>query len=226
MLREYTKKLAGGQGMIDPKQETYLMKTLDKPGQHIKQLQQYAEEHHVPIMEPLGMEFLEQLIRIKQPERILEIGAAIGYSAIRMAQSYPQSEVVTVEREDKRYHEAVQNIQDAGLEHRITIVHGDALEVAEKLSSQGPFDALFIDAAKGQYQRFFELFTPSLSDNGMIISDNVLFKGYVADNPSDGSNKAKIANKIDAYNDWLVQHPDFKTNIVPIGDGVAISTKR
>ncbi|KGX84720.1 O-methyltransferase [Pontibacillus marinus] len=212
--------------MIDPKQETYLMKTLDEPDEHIQQLQTYAQDHRVPIMEPLGIEFLEQLIRMKQPKRILEIGAAIGYSAIRMAQCYPHSEIVTVEREEQRYHEAVQNIQDAQLENRINVVFGDALEVSDDLLSQGPYDVLFIDAAKGQYQRFFELFTPSLAKDGVIISDNVLFKGYVADNPNDGSNKAKIARKIEAYNEWLIQHPDFKTNIVPIGDGVAISTKR
>ncbi|QHE53079.1 O-methyltransferase [Pontibacillus sp. HMF3514] len=212
--------------MIDPKQETYLMKTLDEPDEHIQQLQTYAQDHRVPIMEPLGIEFLEQLIRMKQPKRILEIGAAIGYSAIRMAQCYPHSEIVTVEREEQRYHEAVQNIQDAQLENRIKVVFGDALEVSDDLLSQGPYDVLFIDAAKGQYQRFFELFTPSLAKDGVIISDNVLFKGYVADNPNDGSNKAKIARKIEAYNEWLIQHPDFKTNIVPIGDGVAISTKR
>ncbi len=212
--------------MIDPKQETYLNKTLDEPSEHIQQLQQYAEAHHVPIMEPLGMEFLEQIIRLKQPERILEIGAAIGYSAIRMAQSFPQSEIVTVEREEKRYHEAVKNIKDAGLENRITVLLGDALENADTLQSYGPYDVLFIDAAKGQYQRFFELFTPSLTKDGVIISDNVLFKGYVAENPNDGSNKAKIARKIEAYNEWLIQHPEYKTTIVPIGDGVAISTKR
>jgi len=212
--------------MIDPKQETYLMKTVDKPEEHIQHLQQYAQDHHVPIMEPLGIEFLEQLIRLKQPKRILEIGAAIGYSAIRMAQCYPQCEIVTVEREEQRYNEAVQNIQGAQLEDRITVIFGDALEVSDELLTYGPFDLLFIDAAKGQYQRFFELFTPCLSENGVIISDNVLFKGYVADNPNDGSNKARIARKIEAYNDWLIQHPDFKTNIVPIGDGVAISTKR
>ncbi len=212
--------------MIDPKQETYLMKTLDEPDEHIQQLQTYAQDHRVPIMEPLGIEFLEQLIRMKQPKRILEIGAAIGYSAIRMAQCYPHSEIVTVEREEQRYHEAVQNIQDAQLENRIKVVFGDALEVSDDLLSQGPYDVLFIDAAKGQYQRFFELFTPSLAKDGVIISDNVLFKGYVADNPNDGSNKAKIARKIEAYNEWLIQHPEFKTNIVPIGDGVAISTKR
>ena len=212
--------------MIDPKQETYLNKTLDKPSEHIQQLQQYAEAHHVPIMEPLGMEFLEQIIRLKQPERILEIGAAIGYSAIRMAQSFPQTEIVTVEREEKRYHEAVKNIKDAGLENRITVLLGDALENADNLQSYGPYDVLFIDAAKGQYQRFFELFTPSLTKDGVIISDNVLFKGYVAENPNDGSNKAKIARKIEAYNEWLIQHTEYKTTIVPIGDGVAISTKR
>ncbi|KGP90449.1 SAM-dependent methyltransferase [Pontibacillus chungwhensis BH030062] len=212
--------------MIDPKLEHYLMQTIDQREDDIKAIESYANENHVPIMEPLGIEFLQQMIRIKQPARILEIGAAIGYSAIQMAKSYPNCEVVSIERDEQRYKEAVRNITKLGLENRVHVLFGDAFDLADSLKAKGPFDVLFIDAAKGQYQRFFELFTPELESNGMVISDNVLFKGFVADDPADGSNIAKIARKIRTYNEWLVQHPEYQTTIVPVGDGVAISVKR
>ncbi|QSS99050.1 O-methyltransferase [Pontibacillus sp. ALD_SL1] len=212
--------------MIDPKLEKYLMQTIDQREEDIVAIETYANENHVPIMEPLGIEFLQQMIRIKQPARILEIGAAIGYSAIQMAKSYPNCEVVSIERDEQRYNEAVRNITKLGLENRVQVLFGDAFDLADRLKAKGPFDVLFIDAAKGQYQRFFELFTPELESNGMVISDNVLFKGFVADDPADGSNIAKIARKIRTYNEWLVQHPEYQTTIVPVGDGVAISVKR
>lgn len=218
--------LRGERGMIDPKLEHYLMQTIDQREDDIKAIESYANENHVPIMEPLGIEFLQQMIRIKQPARILEIGAAIGYSAIQMAKSYPNCEVVSIERDEQRYKEAVRNITKLGLENRVHVLFGDAFDLADSLKAKGPFDVLFIDAAKGQYQRFFELFTPELESNGMVISDNVLFKGFVADDPADGSNIAKIARKIRTYNEWLVQHPEYQTTIVPVGDGVAISVKR
>ncbi|KGX88964.1 O-methyltransferase [Pontibacillus litoralis] len=204
----------------------YLSTTLDDKDELTKELEAYAAEHRVPIMEPLGMEFVQQIIRLTKPTRILEIGTAIGYSAIQMARSYQSAIITTIERDEERYKEAIANIQKAGLEHRINVILGDALQTAEEVERKGPYDALFIDAAKGQYQRFFELYTPFMNDTGVVLSDNVLFKGYVADNPADGSNKAKVASKIKAYNEWLVAHPQYKTTIIPIGDGVAISVKR
>lgn len=216
----------GGDRMIDSNLEQYLSKAIDKKDNLITQLEQYAEEHNVPIMEPLGIDFLQQMIRMNKPKRILEIGTAIGYSAICMAQSHPDTYIVTMERDEQRYQEAVKNIEAANLTDRIEVIFGDALEEGVKLQDEEPFDLLFIDAAKGQYKRFFELFEKTLSPDGVIISDNVLFKGYVYNNPEDGTNKAKIAKKIETYNQWLLQHPDYKTSIVPIGDGVAVSVKR
>lgn len=216
----------GGVFMIDSNVEQYLSKAIDEKDTFIKQLETYAKEHHVPIMEPLGIDFLQQMIRLHKPKRVLEIGTAIGYSAICMAQSDPDCHIVTMERDKERYEEAIKNIEQANLHDRIEVIFGDALETGEALLEEEPFDLLFIDAAKGQYKRFFELFTRTLTEDGIILSDNVLFKGLVANNPEDGTNKAKIARKIEAYNDWLIHHPDYKTTIVPIGDGVAISVKR
>ncbi|KGP70903.1 O-methyltransferase [Pontibacillus yanchengensis] len=212
--------------MLEDIQLDYLKSTIEQKDTFTQSLEDYARKNDIPIMDPLGMDFVQQMIRIKQPKRIVEIGTAIGYSAIQMARSFENAMITTIERDKTRYNEAIQNIEQAGLTHRIQVIFGDALEVLEDIEQYGPFDVLFIDAAKGQYQRFFEGYTTYLNSEGIVLSDNVLFKGYVADNPNDGSNKAKIANKIRAYNEWLTEHPDYKTTILPIGDGVAVSVKR
>ncbi|WP_226583256.1 O-methyltransferase [Halobacillus litoralis] len=208
------------------KQEAYLQSLLSEPSKPIQELESYAREQGVPIMEPLGIDFLMQLIRMQQPERILEIGTAIGYSALRMLEANPDSRITTVERDTGRYQEAKKNIKKMEADEQITIIHGDALETAEDVRAYGPYDLLFIDAAKGKYEEFFHLYAPMLNEDGVIISDNVLFKGYVADDEEASPRMAKIARKIRTFNEWLVQHPDYHTSIVPIGDGVAITKKR
>ncbi|GEN51981.1 O-methyltransferase [Halobacillus faecis] len=207
-------------------QEEYLQSLLSKPSTAVKKMESQAEEHRVPIMEPLGIDFLMQLLRIQQPKRILEIGTAIGYSALRMLEACPGSQIITVERDEQRYKDALKNIKDLNAEGQIHVIHGDALEVASTIEKEGPFDLLFIDAAKGKYEQFFHMYSPMVSDAGVIVSDNVLFKGFVADDSEANPRMAKIANKIRSFNEWLVQHPDYYTTIVPIGDGVAITKKK
>lgn len=205
----------------------YLESLLEETPEWINELEAYAASNQVPIMEPLGINFLTQLIRIKQPNKILEIGTAIGYSALRMLEAYPQTSITTIERDEVRYKQALINLEKYDHESKINIIFGDALESEEIVRSEGPYDVLFVDAAKGQYKRFFELYAPMLSDDGIIISDNVLFKGLVAsEEASDVKRKNNLVNKIRAYNQWLTSHPDYHTSIIPIGDGVAITTRK
>ncbi|MTH52520.1 methyltransferase domain-containing protein [Bacillus mangrovi] len=194
----------------------------------IEEMETYAREHGVPIMEPAGMEVLLQFLRIHAPKRILEIGAAIGYSAIRMAEAVPQAAVVTIERDQDRYSEAVKRIEHHGLSGRISVHFGDALELADAVSKEGPYDALFIDAAKGQYQRFFELYEPMLSEDGIIITDNILFKGLVAEEQENIESKRirTLVRKIAGYNSWLMEHEGYDTCMIPAGDGIAVSKKK
>lgn len=205
---------------------SYLEDLLPISSDWVQALETYAHEHKIPIMEPLGIHFLIQLLRVKQPNRILEIGAAIGYSALRMADAVPNASILTIERDEDRYHEAQSNFSKYDKNKQISIILGDALEIYEKLVDEAPFDVLFIDAAKGQYQRFFELYAPLLSQNGVIISDNVLFKGLVADRNQNDNNQHRLVNKIRSFNDWLVRQSGYDTSIIPIGDGVAVTTKR
>ncbi|MFK2824453.1 O-methyltransferase [Bacillus sp. B190/17] len=192
----------------------------------ISEMEAIAREQGVPIMEAAGIEALLQIMRIQQPRRILEIGTAIGYSALRMAQALPNVEIVTIERDEQRYQQAIDYISRSGNKSRVTVLFGDALELAAEAGEKGPYDAIFIDAAKGQYTKFFESYSAFLTTNGTVYTDNVLFKGYVAGIPAESKRINNLVKKIQSYNEWLMNHPDFDTAIIPVGDGLAISRKR
>ncbi|SDQ47571.1 O-methyltransferase [Virgibacillus salinus] len=211
---------------MDEKLRSYLTRSLPPTDDWVEELERIAEDENVPIMDPIGINFVMQLIRLKRPNRILEVGSAIGYSALRMLEANPNATIVTVERDEQRYNQAVQNVWKLGVQDNIQIIFGDAIEILSELKEDNKFDLVFIDAAKGQYKRFFELSSPLLSENGFILSDNVLFKGFIADPEKEHPRFQKLARKIREYNEWLIQHPDYVTTIVPIGDGVAISNKK
>ncbi|KEF39378.1 putative O-methyltransferase [Schinkia azotoformans MEV2011] len=192
----------------------------------IVEIEKYAGEHGVPIMELVGIEAMLQFLRLVQPKSILEVGTAIGYSAIRMAKVLPNVRIVTIERDKNRYDKAIENIEKMQLQERITVIFGDALETGEQVGQNGPFDSIFIDAAKGQYTRFFELYSPMLSQNGVVFSDNILFRGLVAKNNIEDRRHKSLVEKIKGYNKWLMNHPEFDTTILTVGDGIAISRKR
>lgn len=145
----------GENKMINNQVEDYLKSLTPTRGELVEKIEQYAKKNQVPIMDLVGMESLLQQLRLQKPKRILEIGAAIGYSAIRMAQALPDVQIVTIERDEERFHEAKRNIVELGLTNQIQVTFGDALDLAQTLESEPLFDVLFIDAAKGQYQRFF-----------------------------------------------------------------------
>ncbi len=189
------------------------------------EMEQYAKQHQIPIMELIGIETLIHLLKIQQPKRILEIGTAIGYSAIRFAQALPEVQVVSIERDPLRYEKALEYIEKANCSNRIQVLFGDALELVEQVKTLTPFDVLFIDAAKGQYKRFFELYKGFVRGQGLIVSDNVLFRGLVAQEVGEKRVRG-IATKLNSYNEWLMQHGEFETTIFPIGDGVAVSIKK
>ncbi|SFD56633.1 Predicted O-methyltransferase YrrM [Lentibacillus persicus] len=209
---------------MDETLSNYLKSVLPEDETWVTQLEQAAELENVPIMDPLSMNFVKQIIRLQRPNKILEIGTAIGYSALRMLEAYPQAHIVTIEKDEKRYYQAKANISRMGKQEHITALLGDAIEHLDKMQSRS-FDLILIDAAKGQYRQFFERSVPLLKSNGTVLSDNVLFKGYVADESKPNPRYQKIAKKIRNYNDWLITHPTFQTTIVPVGDGIAMSIK-
>lgn len=213
---------------MNGKIEKYLQSLIPERTGLLKEIEDYAIAEHVPIMEPEGIATLLQFLRIHHPQAILELGTAIGYSAIRMAETLPDARIVTIERIEKRIEVAKANFSKSGFSNRITLVESDALEAFELVKEHGPFDLIFVDAAKGQYRRFFELYEPLLNKDGIIITDNVLFKGLVAEDLADITPRRKrgLIKRIQNFNQWLLSHPNYDTVILPIGDGIAISKHR
>ena len=190
----------------------------------IKDLEDYAKENHVPIMEHDGIEFLTQYIKEHEEiKNILEIGCAIGYSAIRMALIRDDIHVTTIERDQERYLKAKENVNAFHLEERITILFQDALEV----QLDGKYNLIFIDAAKSQYIKFFEKFTPLLSENGVVFSDNLLFHGYTKQKERiESKNLRQLVQKIRKYITYLEDNPNYTTQFYKIGDGIAVTKRK
>lgn len=213
--------------MMDERLKRYVQSLIPPREEKIMKLEEVATNHNVPIMDVISIEVLLQLLTFIQPKRILEIGTAIGYSAIRMAKAIPEATVITIERDEERYKQALANISDFGLEQRINVLFGDALQVMKELEQNEPFDVLFIDAAKGQYKRFFEQYSPLIKTGGVIFTDNVLFRGFVSAHDEEIPKRLlPLVKKLRHYNEWIMEHPNFKTTILPVGDGVAISIKK
>lgn len=207
--------------------ELYLKQLIPERSKWMASLEQYAKKHHIPIMEPVSMNFLTQLVRMKEPESILEIGSAIGYSALRMYEAHPMTKITTIEKDENMYQIAKQNIENTKI-HNIEVLLGDALKVIEQLALQNKtYDFIFIDAAKGQYKRFFEFVQPLMKTSGIIVCDNILFKGYVAnENKANNIRLQKLAKKIRNFNTWLMEQEMYHTTLIPIGDGLSISVKK
>ena len=189
----------------------------------IEEMEKYAAEYDIPIMQKEGIVFFQKLIVENQIKSILEIGSAIGYSAIQLARLDPKIRIVTIERDDERYEKAVINVLKSGLSEQITLIHDDALAC----EIEGKFDCIFIDAAKAQYIKFFEKYEKNLNEQGMIVSDNLSFHGYV-DHPEKkmSRNLRQLVRKIKKYILYLENHDKYDTLFINEGDGLAISRKK
>jgi predicted O-methyltransferase YrrM len=196
-------------------------------GPFVVEMEQYAAAHHVPIMDRGGMELFISLLRIQKPQRILEIGSAIGYSAIRIAEALPNAAVVTIERDTDRYLKAVDYITRSGLKERIAIIEADALLTEEDVIFNQTYDALFIDAAKGQYKRFFEKYSPTVATGGVIYCDNMFMHGAVLfdENEIPRRNRTMIRN-LKEFTAWIMANPNYETSLLPVGDGLLIAVKK
>lgn len=184
---------------------------------------EYAKNNNIPIMMEDGIEFLTNYIKENNIKTILEIGSAIGYSAIRMASVSSDIYVTTIERDDIRYNEAIKNIKEANLGSQINIIHDDAFNVETDFK----FDLIFIDAAKAQYIKFFEKFKNNLNNNGVIVSDNLKFHGLVGTTEYiESRNVRQLVRKLKNYIDFLETNEEFDTTFYDLGDGVAVSRKK
>ncbi len=192
--------------------------------EYLIKMREYAQGKHVPIIKDDGLVFLSQLIKIKNAKEILEIGTAIGYSSICMARL--NSHITTIERDPDMYNIAIENINNTNNQNNIDVIFGDALEQFDKIRDKR-FDLIFIDAAKGQYKKFFEIYTPLLNKGGIVVCDNMTFHNLVESDTTEMSRSLRgLVNKLRLFTDYLVNNPDFETSIYNIGDGVSVSIKK
>lgn len=211
--------------MVPDQINKYINRLVQNRDPLLHEMEQFACDNDIPIMELVGIEVMLQILSFIQPKKVLEIGTAIGYSAIRIAMKLPNCSVVTIERDKERYEIAKQYVKKAGLEGRITVIYGNALEVEDQVKPFGNFDALFIDAAKGQYKRFFDMYSSYVNKDGLVISDNILFKGIVAREGTIAKGMRTMVTNLQMYNEMLMQNKEYDTVIYPIGDGIAVSKK-
>lgn len=190
----------------------------------LKEIEDYGIDNQVPIITKDVEQLLKTILAIKKPKYILELGTAIGYSAILMAsQTDEDTKIISIERNEKMYKKAKENIEKAGYSHRIEVVFADAKEIIEELD--GPFDFVFLDAAKGQYKNFFDKIEAKLLPEAIVFSDNILFKGMVANDDLVIRRKKTIVKRLREYIVYLMNLDNYTTSIIPIGDGVALTHK-
>lgn len=190
----------------------------------ILEMEDYASKYNVPIIEKESIAFIMKYIKAHNIKNILEIGSAIGYSAILMASASPDVNVTTIERDNTRYMECLKNVKKCHFEQKINVVFQDALEVN---LVNVKYDMIFIDAAKGQYTKFFEKFKYFLNDGGVIITDNLKFHGNVGKSQEiESKNLRGLVSKIEDYIEFLKDNKEFETNFYDVGDGLSVSVKK
>ncbi len=207
--------------IMDERLTTYIRSLECPKNPVIEQIEQEALDTRVPIIRKETQSFLSVILMIKQPSRILEIGTAIGFSAILMSEYLPENgHITTIEKYEKRIPIAKENFRRAGKEEQITLMEGDALKVMETL--RGPYDFIFMDAAKGQYIHYLPDVLRLLSDGGVLMSDNVLQDGDVIESRFAVERRNRtIHGRMREYLYELKHHEQLETAILPLGDGMA-----
>lgn len=191
----------------------------------LKEIEDFARENGVPIVQKETGVFLEFMTGMKRPKKILELGTAIGFSSILMYESAStEPDIVTIERDEKMIEMAKANLDRFRLSHKIKIEQGDCLEVLERLDDK--FDLIFMDAGKGHYNHFLPHCLRLLKDDGIIIADNVLFRGMVASQELVKRRKITIVKRMRTYLDLVTHDENLITSVIPMGDGIAVTKRR
>lgn len=208
---------------LDEKKRDELLNLSFSP--KLEEMRIYARNNNVPIIQDEGLAFLKAIVKLYKPKNILEIGTAIGYSSSLMS-IYSGADVYTIERDEVMHNEAIKNISDLNLSDKVHVIFKDALEITNELDDL-KFDMIFIDAAKGQYTNFFNNFSPLLNDKGIIVTDNMLFHGFLNNKEEIKSRSLRsLMRKLQNYHDFLLNNEDYDTSIYNLGDGMALSIKK
>ncbi len=205
--------------------EGYLRSLIPNRTDDLLLLEEFAKENGVPIIQKEGAKFLEFMVSMKEPKKILELGTAIGYSSILMSKaSKGQCKITTIERDENMLNLAKKNIEAFNLSDKIEIKEGECLKVLESLDDK--YDLIFMDAGKGHYNHFLPHCLRLLNDKGIIIADNVLFRGMVASNELVKRRKITIVKRMRTYLDMVSKDKDLITTVIPMGDGIALTKRR
>ncbi|WP_418792297.1 O-methyltransferase [Phosphitispora sp. TUW77] len=213
--------------IINPQIEKYIRGLAPDRPEYMLEMERYAEENYVSIIPPEVAQLLTTLIHLSQAKEILEIGTAIAYSTIWLAWAVEPRDghITTIEINEQRAETAATNIRQAGLEDKITLLKGHAVDIVPYLKKN--YDFIFIDAAKGQYGWFFEELYPRLKHGGLLVSDNVLAEGKVVVPEENLRHRQKTAvRRLRDYLRMVTSHPGLETTIIPLGDGLAVSLKK
>lgn len=209
--------------IIAEAQLAYLASFQKKSDELIESMENYALEKNVPILAKQSIDFLEQLVLIKNPRRILEIGTAIGYSTIRIARNLKGKSVIhTIEKSAENLVLAKENISKSGLSSRIKLLEGDAMNIMPQLKKK--YDIIFLDADKEDYKRLFDYSLVLLRKGGFLIVDNLLWHGFAA-SPRVPKQYKESTRHIREFNRLFMNQPNLKASIIPIGDGLGIGVK-
>ena len=197
---------------------------VDMNKQELEKIKQKALEEQIPIIMDDTLEVIEKYLKENKPHKILEIGTAVGYSAICFTEILAEDgQIDTIERDSERVKEARENIKKAEVENKINIYEGDAVEILPTLENK--YDVIFIDAAKGKYPFFLKEALRMLNKNGIIFADNILYKGYVMSDYNKHKQRTAVRN-LREYIKEVNENPELETEILEVGDGLAISKKK
>jgi len=189
----------------------------------IEEMEVYAKEHNVPILSWQSAEFLEQLVILKNPKRVLELGTAIAYSTIRIARHLNGKSVIhTIEKSTDNISVAKDFIAKSGLSVKIKLLEGDAVNVMPQLKKK--YDIIFLDADKEDYKRLFDYSLVLLRKGGLLVVDNLLWHGYAASKRVP-TNYKESTNHIREFNLLFMNQPNLKASIIPVGDGIGLGVK-
>lgn len=212
--------------IVEERLVTYLHSLEGENSEILETIEKEALADYVPIIRKETQSFLKTLLQMKKPQRILEVGTAVGFSAILMSDHVSKDcKIDTIENYDKRIPVARENFRRAGKEQQITLLEGDAMDVLKTL--QEPYDFIFMDAAKGQYIAYLPEVMRLLKEDGVLISDNVLQDGDVVESRFAVERRDRtIHSRMREYLYVIKHHPELETSILPLGDGVALSVRK
>lgn len=214
--------------MTDERMLTFIHSFDREKPDYLKELEQYSLETNVPIIRPQMQSLLRLLITWAKPMHILEVGTAIGFSALFMSEYAPKGcHITTIEKYEKRIPIARENFEKYGKKSEITLLEGDAAEVLSKLSDDRAYDMIFMDAAKGQYIHFLPDILRLLAPSGILVSDNILQEGELIESKYAVTRRNRtIHNRMREYLYALTHNDALETMILPIADGITLSVRR